>query len=86
MDYLFFFQLLNYYPKVPLILSGYEVPPGTLVFMPMPIVAKMNQNFVDADKFQPERFLRSEDKDQKDHHAFAHLPFGHGDSPKNSRH
>uniref|UniRef100_A0A0B7ATN8 Cytochrome P450 n=1 Tax=Arion vulgaris TaxID=1028688 RepID=A0A0B7ATN8_9EUPU len=62
------------------VLSGYRVPAGTIISMHNPKACR--DYFSNANKFLPERWLRSSDGSHKEEiPKMASLPFGHG--PKN---
>ncbi|KAJ8962683.1 hypothetical protein NQ318_001080 [Aromia moschata] len=62
-----------------LVLGGYRIPKDTEV-MTMHIIPSLSDEFKDAEKFIPDRYLRSADDEYsyKNAHAFASLPFGFG--------
>ena len=65
-----------------LVLSGYRVPKGTEVMLPMMLAHYDDKQFAQAKAFIPERWLKSNIDPQcphsKDSHPFAYLPFGFG--------
>lgn len=65
-----------------LVLAGYQVPKGTEVVMSLMLTHKDENHFGQAEKFIPERWLKSNTDPQcphaKDSHPFAYLPFGFG--------
>jgi cytochrome P450 family 12 len=65
-----------------LVLSGYRVPEGTEVVMGLMLSHYDEKQFKKADKFIPERWLKSNTDPEcphaKDSHPFAYLPFGFG--------
>jgi len=64
------------YTTQDMVLSGYQVPAGTLVFRSSSTSVD-SANFSDPEKFLPERWLR-ESPCRHTAHAFANIPFGHG--------
>ena len=64
-----------------LVLSGYNVPSGTRVFLLVGMCNKENY-FYNCQKMNPERWLRSPQLDtcpySEEKHPFSLLPFGHG--------
>lgn len=72
--------LLSHKTQSDLILSGYEVPRGTLVVM---LLGYVNQSelFEDSNTFKPERWMKTSSKQcpmKSKPHPFAVVPFGHG--------
>lgn len=66
--------------KSDLVLSGYEVPSGTIVTM---LLAFTNQSdeIEDSHEFKPERWMRTQGQScpvKRKPHPFAVVPFGHG--------
>ncbi|KAL0278225.1 UNVERIFIED_CONTAM: hypothetical protein PYX00_000103 [Menopon gallinae] len=64
-----------------LVIGGYQIPKGTRLLSAHDIACKDEKNFKQADKFIPERWLKSEnhsDLDSPDGSRFAFLPFGFG--------
>jgi len=65
-----------------LVLSGYQIPKGTEVMLPMMLLHSHENQFPQANKFIPERWLKDYTDPQcphaKDSHPFAYLPFGFG--------
>ena len=59
------------------VLSGYEIPKGTLVINDNMVTSNCSENFRDAEEFRPERWLRS-NPESKTSHPFSSIPFGHG--------
>ncbi|XP_073946310.1 probable cytochrome P450 301a1, mitochondrial isoform X3 [Choristoneura fumiferana] len=77
-------ETLRLVPPIPLLtrvlpknitLDKYNIPRGTLIMMSTQDAAQKERNFDDADKFLPERWLKSE---SQEYHAFASIPFGFG--------
>ncbi|XP_001637471.3 cytochrome P450 10 [Nematostella vectensis] len=58
-----------------IVLSGYHVPAGTLIQMPIYSACYSEQLFHNPTEYKPDRWLRDGGDDI---HAFAHLPFGFG--------
>ncbi|GIX91132.1 probable cytochrome P450 49a1 [Caerostris darwini] len=56
------------------VLSGYQVPAGTMVFVAYEEIFMDPRNFKNPDKFLPERWLDKEEKPN----PFAFVPFGFG--------
>ncbi|GFU14824.1 cytochrome P450 CYP12A2 [Nephila pilipes] len=56
------------------VLSGYKVPAGTIVFVVYEEIFLDENNFKNADKFIPERWLNRQEKPD----PFAFVPFGFG--------
>ena len=66
--------------KSALVLSGFEVPSGTIVTM---LLACTNQSdeIEDSHEFKPERWMRTQGQScpvKRKPHPFAVVPFGHG--------
>ncbi|XP_061396029.1 probable cytochrome P450 12c1, mitochondrial [Musca vetustissima] len=64
-----------------LCLSGYQVPKGTNVFLTSNLLLQEDRYFPNAEKFMPERWLRSNNQDDmsaKNTNPFIFLPFGFG--------
>ncbi|XP_061400831.1 probable cytochrome P450 12c1, mitochondrial, partial [Musca vetustissima] len=64
-----------------LCLSGYQVPKGTNVFLTSNLLLQEDRYFPNAEKFMPERWLRSSNQDDisaKNTNPFIFLPFGFG--------
>lgn len=57
------------------ILSKFSIPRGTLIIMSTQETAIKENNYDDALKFSPERWLK---EDAKEYHPFASIPFGYG--------
>ncbi|KAK7862549.1 hypothetical protein R5R35_009018 [Gryllus longicercus] len=55
-------------------LHNYCVPRGTMVLMTTHVASMKEENFEDAKKYYPERWLKA----NEDAHPFATLPYGHG--------
>ncbi|XP_037942818.1 cytochrome P450 CYP12A2-like, partial [Teleopsis dalmanni] len=67
------------------VLSGYQVPKGTMVFMFAENLVKDEKHFPKADEFLPERWIRQSKQDSKEcpvsmkaTNPFIYLPFGFG--------
>ncbi len=58
------------------VIRGYTIPKGTLVFIPWNILSHDPKNFVRPDLYSPERWLNKNSKNSI--HPFASLQFGHG--------
>ena len=72
--------LLSRKTQSNLILSGYEVPRGTLVVM---LLGNVDQSelFEDSNTFKPERWMKTSSKQwpmKSKPHPFGVVPFGHG--------
>lgn len=68
-----------------LVLQGYQVPKGTLVYLNHSAVSKMEQHFGRSDEFIPERWLKDESHAKevgcphsKMSNPFTYMPFGFG--------
>ena len=61
----------------PFELEGYKIPANTLVMWTTSSMANNRAMFPDAEKFRPERWLKS-NPESKQIHPFAILPFSHG--------
>ena len=59
------------------VISGYQIPKGTMVINYNQVASNYSENFVNPEVFLPERWLRSS-PDAKSAHPFAAIPFGHG--------
>ncbi|CAB3386455.1 Hypothetical predicted protein [Cloeon dipterum] len=59
-----------------MILSGYEIPAGTVVDVNNSVLLRNEKFFPQPDKFIPERWMRGDDLASKN--AFLLTPFGHG--------
>lgn len=57
------------------LLKYFSIPRGTLIIMSTRDASLKESNYDDAEKFNPDRWLRS---DNTDYHAFASIPFGFG--------
>lgn len=57
------------------ILSGYQVPKGTVIVTQNQIACRLEKHFKNASKFIPERWMRDTKEDVNPHLV---LPFGHG--------
>jgi cytochrome P450 len=55
----------------PLTVAGYDLPPGVVLTLPIPLVHRDPRVFDDPDTFRPERFLDTPPPD-------AFVPFGGG--------
>ncbi|KAI9565465.1 hypothetical protein GHT06_009257 [Daphnia sinensis] len=60
-----------------LVLSGYIIPKGTLVAALHQLMARLDENFPEAEKFIPERWIKG-DPQESHHHPYVTLPFGCG--------
>lgn len=61
-----------------LVLSEYLVPKGTHVLIEQMALYWSDEHFSEAQKFRPERWLRSESKKGVDTNPWVYLPFGFG--------
>lgn len=61
-----------------IVLSGYKIPSGTSIIIPRDVTSMLEDSFTHPEEFRPERFLRGH-REYHDFHAFAHIPFGHGE-------
>ncbi|KAJ4434892.1 hypothetical protein ANN_23463 [Periplaneta americana] len=64
-----------------MVLSNYRVPKGTNVFMMHEFLSNREENFPQANKFVPERWLKGpngEPAESKKTHPFVYMPFGFG--------
>lgn len=63
-----------------IVLQGYQIPKGTAVLMASDILQKEDKHFPNADKFNPERWLKKDGAPApaKLAHPFIFLPFGFG--------
>lgn len=59
------------------VLSGYQIPKGTLVINYNQVASNCSENFKNPEQYLPERWLRS-NPESKSTHPFSSLPFGHG--------
>jgi len=59
------------------VIGGYEIPKGSIVVRVGHSMSNSAENFVEPDKFLPERWLRDSDQ-RHTSHSFANLPWGHG--------
>ena len=59
-----------------MILSGYEVPKGTVLVSQNQVSCRLPEYFENPNQFLPERWDRSKKNNQ--HHPFLLLPFGFG--------
>ncbi|XP_076298802.1 cytochrome P450 302a1, mitochondrial isoform X2 [Lasioglossum baleicum] len=65
--------------QTDVVLSGYEVPKGTVVVTQNQIICRLPEYFDSPDSFVPERWLReSKIGSGKSVHPYVVLPFGHG--------
>ena len=60
------------------VIGGYAVPKGTLIIQVGQVISNEEKIFPNADKFIPERWLRTDPCSKKTHHPFASIPFSHG--------
>ncbi|KAI2801625.1 hypothetical protein BLOT_009439, partial [Blomia tropicalis] len=58
----------------PIVLSGYQIPSNTPIFIHSMTTCKTEKYFPDADQYKPERWLNEDAKP----HPYALLPFGFG--------
>ncbi|XP_026752510.2 probable cytochrome P450 301a1, mitochondrial [Galleria mellonella] len=77
-------ETLRLVPPIPVLtrilsknvtLDRYNIPRGTLIIMSTQDASLKENNYDDATKFCPDRWLKT---DAKDYHAFASIPFGFG--------
>jgi len=61
-----------------IVLSGYQVPKGTLIFRLGALMSMDEKYFKNPDQFLPERWIRGCPQHEKLNNAYANLPFGHG--------
>ncbi|XP_037921750.1 probable cytochrome P450 12d1 proximal, mitochondrial isoform X5 [Hermetia illucens] len=63
-----------------IILSGYQIPKGTTVLMSAFVLQKEDKYYPNADKYEPERWLKRDGTPApaKSAHPFIFLPFGYG--------
>lgn len=61
-----------------LVISNYEIPVGTVVWMNCEIICKSSEHFTDPKKFEPERWLVKEDGKRTGIPVGCLLPFGYG--------
>ena len=59
-------------------IDGYSIPPNTNIIMLNYLIHRDKDNFVDPDKFDPERFYQH---NHHTRHSYAYLPFSAG--PRN---
>ena len=69
--------------QTDVIISGYQVPKGTVVVTQNQIICRLPEHFSDPDSFKPERWLRENIENNKvssgkSVHPYVLLPFGHG--------
>ncbi|XP_069680719.1 probable cytochrome P450 49a1 [Periplaneta americana] len=76
-------ESLRLQPPIPVVtrvlphdiaLHSYRIPKGTYMLMTSHVTSLREENFEDATKFKPERWLLHEE----DIHPFSAIPFGHG--------
>ena len=67
-------------PTEDLVLSGFHIPAGKQVDFLCQVMGRDESVFTDAEKFQPERWLRNKEdrKFTEAVHAFSSIPFGFG--------
>lgn len=61
-----------------MVLSGYKVPKETVVLVQTQVPSILENNFEQADKFIPERWLRGSTGKKVPINPYLSLPFGHG--------
>ncbi|PNF42439.1 putative cytochrome P450 301a1, mitochondrial [Cryptotermes secundus] len=61
-----------------MVLADYQIPKGTSIFMPFTMLGHMEQYCPEANKFIPERWLKTEQEHSKRAHPFVTMPFGFG--------
>jgi len=57
------------------VLSGYQVPKNTSIFIPLTVIGRLPQVFPEPDSYMPERWSKENSKTRP---SFAFLPFGFG--------
>lgn len=62
----------------PLVLCGYEIPSGTVVIGSHPVMSRSESLVPNPNKYDPERWLRTEDQKKPTVPPFVSLPFGFG--------
>nr|WCC58038.1 cytochrome P450 [Pharsalia antennata] len=60
-----------------MVMLGYKIPKGVQVVFPTLVTGSMDEYVSEADKFIPERWMKSEGENYT-LHPFASLPYGHG--------
>ncbi|MEM8858324.1 MAG: cytochrome P450, partial [Chloroflexota bacterium] len=55
--------------------NGYEIPKGTMIFIPPYVIQNLEENFAEPEKFDPERFLPER---AHEIHKYGWIPFGAG--------
>nr|AKH03537.1 cytochrome P450 3077A1 [Paracyclopina nana] len=63
--------------SVPMVLSGYDIPPESYVMIPYMTMGHNEKHFKDPMQFKPERWIRGH-PDQHSAHPFAFMQFSHG--------
>ncbi|GBN30371.1 putative cytochrome P450 301a1, mitochondrial [Araneus ventricosus] len=61
-----------------IVLSGYRIPANTQIILNYNVSSTQEKYFKDADKYIPERWLKSGTGQREDREAFAFVPFGFG--------
>ncbi|KAG8187132.1 hypothetical protein JTE90_004878 [Oedothorax gibbosus] len=64
--------------QAPLALGGYNVPASTMVLLHHQVASLQEENFGDAQKFIPERWVRPPDEIKNPYRTYAWKPFGSG--------
>ncbi|XP_076242279.1 cytochrome P450 302a1, mitochondrial [Calliopsis andreniformis] len=68
--------------QTDIVISGYEVPKGTVVVTQNQITCRLPEHFSEPDLFKPERWIRENSENKlgggKSVHPYVVLPFGHG--------
>ena len=73
-------SVVNRIPAEDIVLSGFHIPAGTQLDFLCHVMGRDETVFIDAEKFQPERWLRNKEdrKFTEAVHAFSSTPFGFG--------
>ena len=66
----------------PMVIAGYQIPPGINIITQNQVSCQMDEYFVEAEHFRPERWLATTKKayqnSNSNRNKFLWLPFGHG--------
>ena len=77
-------EVMRLFPPAPLlarrsakasIIDGHQIPPDTILFIPVYAVHRHGALWRDPDRFDPERFQESKERTR---HRCAYMPFGAG--------